>query len=229
MNWQNKIISLDSSQLLTKELLIKYINIFWLENQKELDNKHLLLILRLKFDNGQIVSLGQMKRLNKEDMQFYIDYLLDIIETKTDPYFTTPISQIIFSFGYRDGRTIVKFNKIKHINVQKYYNNKLPIAFNPIDYGQVLIHNNNLYIIKIDKKTLVIIKQFNDETGKYNLVDFFKNNSLLYTWKDTYLNENKFIREIGKSVYTIEDNEIILHKVVKPVKFINNIKKSRKS
>jgi hypothetical protein len=103
-----------------------------------------------------------------------------------------------------------------------YYNKKIPIAYKPQDYGTVISQKENRFTIAIDKKTFIILEQFDN----YNLIEYYKNGKLLYEWKDIYLNENTFTRELGKNIYTFEDNVLILQQVNKPVKFIKKIKTS---
>lgn len=57
-----------------------------------------------------------------------------------------------------------------------------------------LIKKDNNYIISIDKKSILIIDQVIKNKVKYNLIKYYKNNLLIYEWKDTYVKENYFIR-----------------------------------
>ena len=215
---------------LTK-LIIKNLTLFWDDIIDNLENQHILIIFRLNYEDGSIKTIGNLQRLNKEDLNYFIDYIKDIIELKTDDYLTIPVTGITISYGFRKGLTDIKMIDTKNVKMQKYYNSKLPISFNPKDYGKILTQiNDNYYIVKIDNKTFVIINQITDESnygGKYNLVEFYKNNNLLYKWKDIFINDNEFIREIGKSVYNYEFGELTLHKIIKPGKIISTIKKSR--
>lgn len=55
----------------TSELLSKYLNRFWKDFVEVLEeNQHTLLILRLKFEDGEYKTLGNMQRSNKEDKDF---------------------------------------------------------------------------------------------------------------------------------------------------------------
>lgn len=100
-------------------------------------NYHILFILRVKFDDNQIRTLGHLKKLNKDDLDFILEYYIQSIGLKSDAYKTTPIISIIISYGIREGKIENKFITNPK-NYQIYYNNKLPIAFNPEDYGLLL-------------------------------------------------------------------------------------------
>jgi hypothetical protein len=165
---------------------------------------------------------------------------MDIIELKTDVYISTPIKSIVFSYGFRKGKAPEKQIKNESIKLQTYYNNKLPISFNPLDYGKLINQKDNQFLVQIDNKSFVIINQIDNDNNidpaidtkkeklikeKYNLIEFYKNGNLIYKWKDIYINEYTFNREIGKSIYIIENNEIVLHKIIKPFKSIKKLKK----
>lgn len=70
-------------------------------------------------------------------------------------------------------------------------------------------------------------KYIDNNEEKYNLVEYYKNNKLIISWKDTYVNNTIFVRELGKSTYTYENDELVLIKVEKPIKFIKGIKLSK--
>jgi|SRR5688572_3777733 len=162
-----------------------------------------------------------MKKVNKEDQKYFINYISDYIETKTDIYTTTPIISIIFSYGLREGLAPSNSFKKSNIKFQTFYRNKLPIAFNPEDYGKILTNKGNLFIIALSNRVTIQLNQITKNNTKINLVKYFKNNNLLYEWKDTQTNleiPNTFIREIRKSVYHFENGELNLVTLIKKTK-----------
>jgi hypothetical protein len=99
--WLNKTYCLDSSKIFSKTLLNYYINIFWNEVVEEIaSDKHVLILLRLEFENNTLVIIGQLQKLKKEDKKYFIDYLFNIIELKSDSYVIIPINSITFSYGF---------------------------------------------------------------------------------------------------------------------------------
>nr|YP_009517256.1 RNA polymerase [Tephrocybe rancida]YP_009517279.1 RNA polymerase [Tephrocybe rancida]AYE93176.1 RNA polymerase [Tephrocybe rancida]AYE93177.1 RNA polymerase [Tephrocybe rancida] len=243
--WNNLPYKLNNKQLFTKRLLKYYINKFWEDiiNKTDIAESHILLIFRIQFDNGDsdYRTLGDMQTLSKseKDKDFYINYLLSIMELKSDTYNTLPVLSIVFSYGFRDGLSTpfrgpsCPLTPKARSKYQTYYNNKLPVAFNPLDYGELMIKNNNVIWVRINDKVCTCTEQISAEacrrTGaegikeKYNTVKYFKNNKEIYTWRDTYVNENTFKRSLGKSVYTYENNELVLLEVIKKTGYIKPI------
>jgi antitoxin component YwqK of YwqJK toxin-antitoxin module len=116
-----------------------------------------------------------------------------------------------------------------NVNVQKFYNNKLPITFNPLEFGVLIDQDENRFTVKMSDKAFVIIKQVEDSNGKINQVKYFKDNVLMYEWKDYYISDTSFRREIGKSIYTYANGELLLLTVLRPGKFIAKTKKAKES
>jgi hypothetical protein len=78
---------------------------------------------------------------------------------------------------------------------------------------------------------LVNITRVSRKNSTINYVKYFKNDNLLYEWKDTLTNPDipkTFIREIGKSVYHYENGEMILHKSTKKTKPISKLQEDSK-
>src|SRR5258708_4809987 len=222
--WSNKTYSLDCLQVFSKPLLNKYITIFWDEIVKVLpEDKHILLILRIQYQDNSIVSIGNMQKLNKGDIKPFIKYILEIINTKTDHYVSSTIINIICSYGVRNGLVENQFLCPAVKKGQTYYGTKFPISFNPLDYGRLIHQDKNKLFLFNDKPT-IIIKQYKSYNEKYNLVEYYRNNILLYKWKDIYINETTFTREIGKSTYRYENNKLILHQISKNYKFLEVLK-----
>ena len=103
--WENISIPINKGILLNKHILNNNINNFWSKNVENLgEDLHLLILTRIKFDNGEFSTIGNLQRLNKEDKDFYINYLSNILDLKSDHYTSTPIIGFTISFGLREGR-----------------------------------------------------------------------------------------------------------------------------
>jgi hypothetical protein len=85
-----------------------------------------------------------MKKINLEDKNYFIEYIQEILALKTEVYTEIPINSIIFSYGIRDGLAPTKTIENTELKFQTWYRNKLPITFDPKDYGTVLEHTGNL-------------------------------------------------------------------------------------
>jgi DNA polymerase type B, organellar and viral len=212
--------------LFTNDLLKIYLNKFWSEVMNKLDdNKHIIFLCRLQWDNGEFATLGNLQRLNKEDKDYIYDYLLNMISIKSDAYTSNPMMSITISYGIREG--LAPFKDIKtDIKYQTYYHYKLPISINPLECGKLIHHFDNHYIIGLDSgNILIMIKNDNIECSLY------KKGNLLIKWLDKIVDDLTFTREIGKNQYTyvknIENNQydLTLLTVKKSTKFFTKLQK----
>ena len=90
-------------------------------------------------------------------------------------------------------------------NQHTYYNHKLPIALNPLDYGTLIGVFGNTTIVSFKKHFNLTIQS---EDNK-NHVKFFKSGLLMYEWIDHIKEDNSLIREIGKTTFLWKDGEIV--------------------
>jgi hypothetical protein len=102
-------------------------------------------------------------------------------------YKVTPITSIIFSYGIRKGEIIPTINSItKNITkkYQIYYNNQLPLAIFPEEYGTILNKIDNNYTISVKKgrsNAIIILNVIKDNNHTINNIKYFKNNNLLFS------------------------------------------------
>jgi len=150
---------------------------------------------------------------------------MDRIGLSNEAYKSIPISSIILSYGIRKGKITPTIGagvagQNKDIKYQIYYRNKLPIVTAPEEYGKVIAKYNNLYIISLAKN--ISIHLFQEKEGgvhqpskQINRIEYIKNGNILFTWKDTILSPQNFIRQIGKSTIHYINGEIVLYKIEK--------------
>jgi len=146
-----------------------------------MENKHIFLMFRIQLEdnylktiniqknnkekNNILLTIGKMQKLNKEDKDFYINYIKNIFNSKIDGYNSISIKSIIFSYGIRDGLAPIKNIKEK-IKYQTYYNKNLPITLNPEEYGKILKKIDNIYYIRLSTKTsIILIQTFTEQDG----------------------------------------------------------------
>jgi hypothetical protein len=228
--WNNFEIKLSNPTLITKDLLKINVNKFWNEKMSHLDdNYHVLLILRLKFENNQMITASTLKKIDKTNKIDIIEYLFDRISVSNEAYSSTLIKSIIFSYGIREGKIDHSINEISVSNIdtkfQLYYNNKLPIVNTgiPSEYGKILSENNDHYFINVSNKIFIVLKSLIINNQQVNKIKFIKNGREVNNWTDTVIGKNSIIREIGKSIYYYENKELILVKVIKKSKPIEKI------
>lgn len=225
LNWDNYIINIEPS-IFSRDLLKSNLNIFWSDViEKHLkDSQHIMFLFRLQWTNNQIVTIGNLHKLNKEDRDYILNRIIEEMKDKSEYYNESSISSMIFSYGIRDGRAIEKVIS-NDTQFHLYHHHKLPITLDPLNYGKLLERFGNTYVIQVNPKNIVIITK--NEDG--NIVKFYKSGELTYIFKDIIQNENIFIRKLGRKEFIFKNNELQLLKISKPSKFINPINKGRKS
>lgn len=224
--WTDKIYTFDNL-MFNKDVLKKYINKFWKENIDSLDkdkDSHILLLTRIRRDNGQVATIGNLQRLNLDEKDYLLDHLLYIIDLKTGGYNEVPINALIFSFGIRSGLAPLKGIQTD-VKYQYYHQYKLPITMDPLKYGKVIEQLNNIYFIQIINNNAISLKV----EDKINYIKLFKSGDLKHQWTDTYIDDSTFIRDIDNRKYTFVNDELKLLTIEKPNKFIKPIKKKKYS
>lgn len=106
---------------------------------------------------------------------------------------------------------------------------------NPLEYGYVIFQSEGHYIVEINTGTIASIHTKEDKSEKYNLISIHRNKNLLFTYKDIFINENKFKRVISKRTYiysreddthgVLQDFSLELLTIEKPARFITLKKK----
>jgi hypothetical protein len=62
----------------------------------------MFILFKIKYVNGQTLSIGKLQRLNKTDKNWYSNFILAFIDLKNNYYNETPINSLIFSFGFKN-------------------------------------------------------------------------------------------------------------------------------
>lgn len=224
-NWENYIIPLNHV-VFTKDLLESKINQFWtnIVEKSITKEQHILFLFRIQWSNDQYVTIGNLQKLNIDDKDYIINEIIDQMEDKGEYYTESSMTSFTISFGIRDGRALEKVisTNVSYLN---YYHHKLPITMNPLKFGELIEKVGNKYFIQINDNNTAVITHFED----HNEVKFFKKGKLTYIFTDTFVNENSFIRNFGNKKFHFIDNKISILTVEKPVKFMNSLKKSRKT
>ena len=226
-NFGNYILPINDNSLLSTNLLKICLNKFWKDVVEKIeDDQHILLLVKIKYSNGQFSTIDYLKRLNKIDKGYLLDQLINMIEIKSNYYLEIPITNIIFNYGIRPGNAPIKPSFNLQLNYHNYRKYNLPIETDPLNYGIIMRIKDNEYTIQINDTNVVIINV--DPINKTNVVKLHKKGKLSLQWKDIILEDNIFIREIGKNKFTFKNNELILSTVEKTVKFISKVKTAKK-
>ena len=225
--WQ-LFISSFYNRVWTKSLFESKVNVFWnrIEDQFNEQN-HMFLLLKIKYNNNDYVTIGNLQRLNKSDKQWYIDYIIENMKFKSEYYNETQIESLIFSYGFKTGIIPNKQKLCFTGFFQNYKDYKLPISMNPLDFGRLILKNDLengvVYILQNDKGQAITFSKFK----KHNYVEFFKSGISLVKFKDVFISENNFVRTIKNNKFYFENNkEILFLKEIK-TKFISKLTKSK--
>lgn len=216
----------DNLSILTEQILENYINLFWREIVSKIsNNQHILLLIRVRFEDNQIRTLSELQAINPSSKDNLLQFIKDRLHILNEAYQVIPVSSIIFSYGIREGEITPKIGSRLQLQPQNtkyqiFYRNELPIAMVPENYGLILSKIDNNYTISLQRgkhNALIVLTVKTENKQTVNHIRYIKNNNLLFSWTDTIvsLEENKFIRRIGKSIFHYEDGEISLHTTIK--------------
>jgi hypothetical protein len=147
---------------------------------------------------------------------------------RTEYYNETGIESIVFSYGFKNEAISNKKDFPKNVNFQNYENKNIVISYNPLDYGVLTSQNkieNGIFYTLINKnKDIINFKEFKD----HNLIEIIgKNNEIIYSIKDVFVSENKFMRIINNKTFFFENNKQILFTKEMKSKFITKLKFSK--
>lgn len=224
-NVWNEFILKVNNKIFTKDLFEKLFNKFWVTIENNFTNvNHMFILLKIKYNNGEFVTIGKLQRLNLNDKDWFFNWILNMMEFKSEYYNETQIESIVFSYGFKKGSAPIKETFIENIQFQDYKNNKLPISYNPEDYGKLTIKNHFenyvQFILQNKVGNLINFKQFK----KYNEVSIFNKGDIMVTYKDEIISNNKFLRIIDNKKFLFENNkQILFMKETKGQKFITKI------
>jgi hypothetical protein len=183
---------------LTKSTLSHFISKFWDEIFGMLSNKdniHLLLLVKVQFDTGEVRTLADMRKVNFSDLNLYINFLVIRLGILADNYKDTPFSEIIFSYIVKEGiadddRSLLSEQET-HVFSHSYNNMQLPLTMVPSEYGEVFTKpgtgDKTKYAILSSDRTYQM-----ESDGTTNKVSIPKPMDL--KWTDTKLSDNLFKR-----------------------------------
>jgi hypothetical protein len=104
------------------------------------------------------------------------------------------------------------------IKYQNYKHYKLPITLKALEYGKLIYHNNNIYIVSFNRTNLALITQFDS----YNQVKFYKEGNLIFEYKDHKIDNNSFIRSLENKNFTFKDGILIIIESLKTIRTLKS-------
>lgn len=174
--WNTTIFNCNN-RVLSKNLLLKFLDQFWSQIESNFSyNNHLFILLKIKYINNEFATIGNLQRLNFGNKVWYLNVILELMEFKSDYYKETQIESLIFSYGFKDGIVQNKDIFKNNFDSQNYKNKNLPILMNPIDYGRIMIQN------KLEKGINYIIQNENGLTINFNKFENYNDVEFLKKW-----------------------------------------------
>src|ERR1700749_3105623 len=204
--WSKYTYSLKDQVILNEDLIREAItNFFETHVNKISDMEHIIVLFRIVSVNNHVFTIGNLQKIGKNDLEFYVRYINNVLYFKSDEYREEVIKSFIFSFGVREGE-IKKKNKLDYLTeknkpiYQSYKNYKIPATMNPKKYGKLLgshIEDGKIiYYIQITPLSLAKIKY--SDLDK-NEVEIIKDGMTVLKYTDYWIDENKFKRVIGEN------------------------------
>jgi len=139
--------------ILTNEVLEAYINNFWSDIFNNIkaesgNSKHLMLMCKVEFKESEVgyKTIGDLRRVNYEDKELFVEYLINRLGLLNESYTVHPISKITFTYIIKaglaaDNRRLLQDLSVKSSTTHRFNNLNLPISMNPSDYGTILVDN----------------------------------------------------------------------------------------
>jgi len=229
INWSNYKYKLNEV-IISDNLISEAINTFWIKHVETLsDDQHIVCLFRVKSNDGIVTTLGNLTKLKKDDKEYYIQHIINILYHKNDEYKTQILTEAIINFGQRQGRIDKKPLNLESIQKSVFYQNykkhKLPVTMDPIKYGKLIYFDEykNTYLVQITDKSIASI---NVKDG-INTVEIIREGDIVMKYTDQMLNENYILRKIGNNTYHYTlDGNLNLTKVIKPHRYMKTQQKS---
>ena len=228
-SWNEFILNLNN-KIFSKTLFENKFNQFWEEIQYQFNNNnHMFILFKIKYNNGEFVTIGKLQRLNLLDKNWYINFIIESMKFKSEYYNEIQIESFVFSYGFKTGKIqdkeVIKTNT--NVNSMEYNKLNLPVSLNHLDYGKIIkiinVQNGEIYVVQNSLDQIVMISKFKN----HNEVEFFKSGISLIKFKDEFISENKFVRIIDNKKFYFENNKQVLFTKEIKTKFISNINKSK--
>ena len=222
--------TLPNNITLSNKTLETYINNFWNDIFSNIKDSHLLIMCKINFSQEEMSyrTLGNLRKVNYEDKDLFIEYLSSRLSYFNDSYVTHPISEFIFSYIIKEGKCVDNkkyFTDLsdKPLSVHNFNNLILPITMIPSEYGEIQSDSYitvdgieyHRFIVVNDTKVFRIDRSLD---RSHNIVTVLGAAGI--SWVDTCINNstNIFKRDIKNSTIYFMDGERVLRKQILPAK-----------
>jgi hypothetical protein len=217
---------------LNKGVVATYINRFWKDVFSKIHEKgvhHLMLLVKVEYSENGVKTLGHLRKVNFEDKDLFIDYILERLSILNDSYTSISVNKIVFTYIIKEGgatgtRTLLVDSKTSSdLSWHRFNNMNLPISMEPSEYGEIRgverLAECLRYFVRSSTNKLFEIDVSLDKL--VNKVTLLGPSDL--KWTDSVVSEGSFKREIQKSTIYFMDGEVVLRKQVRPSKFFKKL------
>lgn len=168
--WDEYKIPLNN-KIFSKNLFEKLIRKFWNNIEDRFtNNNHLYLLFKIQYTDGNFVTLGSLQRLNKEDLSWYIDLILSLIQFKSEYYKEDQIKEIIITYGFKNEKIPNKIIIASTKNKSEFNKINIINSMIPSDFGLIIktikTEKSTIFIIQNELNQTITLEQFDN----YNLV-----------------------------------------------------------
>jgi hypothetical protein len=133
---------------LTKGVISSFTSRFWNEEYSLItsseNQKYLMLLVKVQFTEESLGhrTLGHLRKVNFEDKNPFIDYIVERLSILNDSYTSNNISKIIFTYIVKEGiatgtRTLLLDIGENETVSHRFNNMNLPATMIPSEYGVV--------------------------------------------------------------------------------------------
>jgi len=234
-------------QLVNEDTIDYVLNEFWSRVMNKLnDDQFVLILFRVIYDKKDfIMTLGEMQKINKNDLDKIAELYKKLFEVKDDYYKKTIVKSFVISYNiipdYKmiSSKSFIRYYREdnKGITWNTIFGTNLPNTADFNLWGKeyfTKINKNGLsthHIRKNDSSLIFIVTELSRIETEVRICI---KNKVILTFKDTISsidNKNTFNRFIttNKQNYTYQDGKIILKTVNKNTNFLTSINTSKNS
>lgn len=180
--WHNFTYTLAHIILLDHYWITKAVDLFWIDVMNKLTPEQKVMILfRIKWSDGSIVTLGKALTLTNLDLKQMINYIITLFHYKGDDYHTLTVSNFIISYHVIPNKTKSQIKTVipgAPSNATSFSRksgySKLPSDSNFLKWGilinKVLIDQHWVYTIIKEDHTFIVTENSNNNTNKVKLI-----------------------------------------------------------
>src|SRR5882757_5705490 len=114
----NYFISCDN-KLLSNDLIKEMLHKFWNEIMNNIDDKIVILLFRIQFEDKTFRTIGNLQKINKFQFSILYNLLINLLSILSNDY--------------------------KNLPIIKFYGYNLPLTIDITKWGTILSHENNHY------------------------------------------------------------------------------------